>query len=205
MPISPLRVHVGRVAALLRSNVDTDSIIPKQFLKRIERTGFGPAAFFDWRYRADGTDNPDVPLNQPLASGASILLAGANFGCGCSREHAPWALGAYGFRVILAESFADIFAQYCVQNGMLAAVVAPGEMRQLFIAATPGPYELVVDLERCEIRDAGTLQVPFAISAYRRIMLLAGHDEIARTLGFADAIDRFEAAREWPRRGTPSK
>jgi len=204
MALQPLRLHQGRVAALPRANVDTDQIIPKQFLKRIERTGFGPAAFFDWRYLPDGSPNPAFELNHPAAAGASILLAGANFGCGSSREHAPWALGEFGFRVILAESFADIFAQNCVQNGMLAAVVDAPSMRTLFAHAAAGPYELTVDLELCEVRDANRFRAPFAISEFRRTMLLAGLDEIGRTLGLETEIRRFEQQRDADVAGVPS-
>jgi 3-isopropylmalate/(R)-2-methylmalate dehydratase small subunit len=193
MGIQPLTIHTGRVAALPRPNVDTDQIIPKQFLKRIERTGFGPAAFFDWRYRADGSPDPSFELNRPEAAGASILLAGANFGCGSSREHAPWALGEYGFRVILAESFADIFAQNCVQNGLLPATLSSEAMTRLFARAARGTYDLTVDLTQCEVRDAEGFRAPFTIGDYRRRMLLDGLDEIGRTLTHADAIAAFEA------------
>ena len=193
--MEPFQQHVGRVAVLRRPNVDTDQIIPKQFLKRITRTGFGPAAFFDWRYRPDGTPDPDFELNRPEAAGASILLAGPNFGCGSSREHAPWALGEYGFRVIVAESFADIFAQNCVQNGMLPATASAATMTELFARATPGPYVLTVDLDACELRDARGLRAPFTIGEYRRAMLRAGLDEIGRTLTHADAIGAWEQRR----------
>src|SRR5918996_5218721 len=131
-PMHPFIVHTGRVAALPRANVDTDQIIPKQFLKRVERTGFGPALFFDWRYRADGSPDPAFELNRPAARGASILLAGENFGCGSSREHAPWALADYGFRAIIAPSFADIFYANCCQNGLLPVALTDGEVATLF-------------------------------------------------------------------------
>ena len=130
--MQPFQNHTGRVAALPRANVDTDQIIPKQFLKRIERTGFGPCLFFDWRYLADGSQNPEFELNQPAAAGASILLAGANFGCGSSREHAPWALADYGFRVIVSSSFADIFYGNCCQNGLLPVALTEAELDELF-------------------------------------------------------------------------
>src|SRR5581483_3279985 len=139
--------HTGRVAALDRPNVDTDQIIPKQFLKRIERTGFGQYLFFDWRFREDGTDNPDFELNRPEARGATILLARRNFGCGSSREHAPWALEDYGFRVLIAPSFADIFYNNCLGNGMLPIVLPEEDVDALFKAteAQPG-FRLHVSL-----------------------------------------------------------
>src|SRR5262249_23826258 len=130
--MQPFSSHTGRVAALPRANVDTDQIIPKQFLRRIERTGFGPSLFFDWRYLADGTPNPAFELNAPEAAGATILLAGANFGCGSSREHAPWALADYGFRCIIATSFADIFYGNCCQNGLLPITLPESQISELF-------------------------------------------------------------------------
>lgn len=193
MGMRAFTIHTGRVAALPRPNVDTDQIIPKQFLKRIERTGFGQFLFFDWRIRADGSPDPAFELNRPAAAGASILLAGANFGCGSSREHAPWALGEYGFRAILAESFADIFAANCAQNGMLAAQLAPAAMAKLFARAAAGAaFELTIDLERREVRDGDRVAAAFAIDDYRREMLLAGLDEIGRTLAGEAAIVAFE-------------
>src|SRR6266853_3192101 len=147
--MQPFRVHQGLVVPLDRANVDTDQIIPKQFLKRIERTGFGPCLFFDWRYLPDGSPNPDFELNQPAAAGASILLAGANFGCGSSREHAPWALADYGFRVIISSSFADIFYGNCFLNGLLPVVLAEAELDELFqrSRAASNGYQLTVDLQ----------------------------------------------------------
>ena len=156
--MQPFSVHSGRVAALPRANVDTDQIIPKQFLKRIERTGFGPCLFFDWRYLADGSPNPEFELNRPEAAGATILVAGPNFGCGSSREHAPWALAEYGFRCIVAPSFADIFYGNCCQNGLLPVVLPEPQVDDLFAraAAARGGYEVTVDLQS----SAGTLPVP---------------------------------------------
>src|SRR5918994_6236208 len=154
--MQPFIVHTGRVAALPRANVDTDQIIPKQFLKRIERTGFGPSLFFDWRYRADGSPDPAFELNRPAARGASVLLAGENFGCGSSREHAPWALADYGFRAILAPSFADIFHGNCCQNGLLPVTLPEKAVHELFRrceAALDG-YDLTVDLMTTVVRDA---------------------------------------------------
>jgi 3-isopropylmalate/(R)-2-methylmalate dehydratase small subunit len=190
-------VHTGRVAALDRANVDTDQIIPKQFLKRIERTGFGPSLFFDWRYRADGSPDPAFELNRPTARGATILLAGENFGCGSSREHAPWALADYGFRAIIAPSFADIFHGNCCQNGLLPVTLPEKSVRELFRrhgAATEG-YVLTVDLMTTLVRDAQGFEAAFEIAPYRRDMLLQGLDEIGRTLQHEPAIAAFEQAR----------
>ena len=192
--MKPFRSHTGRVAALPRANVDTDQIIPKQFLKRIERTGFGVALFHDWRYRADGTPDPAFELNRPEAAGASVLLAGANFGCGSSREHAPWALGEYGFRAIVAPSFADIFYGNCCQNGLLPVTLAEAEVAELFrrAGAASDSYEVTVDLERTEVRDAAGFRADFVIAPYRRAMLLDGLDEIGRTLRQEVGIAAFE-------------
>jgi 3-isopropylmalate/(R)-2-methylmalate dehydratase small subunit len=188
--------HAGRVAALRRDNVDTDQIIPKQFLKRIERSGYGVFLFHDWRYRSDGTLNPDFELNRPEADGASILLAGANFGCGSSREHAPWALADYGFRAIIAPSFADIFYANCCQNGLLPVVLPRAEVEDLFhrCAETKG-YELVLDLEARMVRDANGFRCAFEMDEYRREMLLRGLDEIGRTLLDEPRIAAFERRR----------
>ena len=137
--MQPFSVHTGRAVSLPRANVDTDQIIPKQFLKRIERTGFGPSLFFDWRYLPDGSPNPEFELNRPEAAGATILIAGANFGCGSSREHAPWALAEYGFRAIIAPSFADIFFGNCCQNGLLPVVLPEAQVQELLARARPRP------------------------------------------------------------------
>ena len=187
-------VHTGRVAALPRANVDTDQIIPKQFLKRIERTGFGPSLFFDWRYRADGSPDPAFELNQPAARGASILLAGENVGCGSSREHAPWALADYGFRAIVAPSFADIFHGNCCQNGLLPVTLPEKAVQELFrrAQASGAGYELTVDLMTTTVRDARGFESAFEIAPYRRDMLLQGLDEIGRTLRHEPAIAAFE-------------
>jgi 3-isopropylmalate/(R)-2-methylmalate dehydratase small subunit len=194
--MQPFIVHTGRVAALDRANVDTDQIIPKQFLKRIERTGFGPSLFFDWRYRADGSPDPAFELNRPAAQGASILLAGENFGCGSSREHAPWALADYGFRAILAPSFADIFHGNCCQNGLLPVTLPEKAVRELFRRAEDAPegYELTVDLVTTTVRDARGFESVFQIAPYRRDMLLHGLDEIGRTLQHEPEIAAFEQA-----------
>ena len=195
--MEPFIVHTGRVAALPRANVDTDQIIPKQFLKRVERTGFGPALFYDWRYLPDGSPDPAFELNAPNARGATLLLAGENFGCGSSREHAPWALADYGFRAILAPSFADIFHGNCCQNGLLPVRLPEAAVRELFRrydAASEG-YELTVDLVTTTVRDARGFEAGFEIPAYRRDMLLQGLDEIGRTLQHEAEIAAFERAR----------
>jgi 3-isopropylmalate/(R)-2-methylmalate dehydratase small subunit len=193
--MTPFTTHTGLVAAMDRANVDTDQIIPKQFLKRIERTGFGQFLFFDWRFKDDGSPNTEFELNRPEAQGASILLARRNFGCGSSREHAPWALGDYGFRVIIAPSFADIFYNNCFKNGMLPVRLDEQHVDELFRrAATPG-YKLTVDLETCEIRDEQGLRVPFEVDPFRRHCLLNGLDDIGLTLAFEPQIAAYEAGR----------
>ena len=195
--MQPFQNHTGRVAALPRANVDTDQIIPKQFLKRIERTGFGPCLFFDWRYLADGSQNPEFELNQPAAAGASILLAGANFGCGSSREHAPWALADYGFRVIVSSSFADIFYGNCCQNGLLPVALTEAELDELFRRSrtASGGYQLTVDLQQRRISDGRGFEAVFGIDDYRREMLLNGLDEIGKTLLQEPRIAAFERVR----------
>jgi 3-isopropylmalate/(R)-2-methylmalate dehydratase small subunit len=195
--MTPFTTHTGLVAALNRASVDTDQIIPKQFLKRVERTGFGPALFHDWRYLPDGTPNPSFELNQPKAAGATILLAGANFGCGSSREHAPWALGEYGFRAVLAESFADIFFANCCQNGLLPVRLSSSEMGELFRrhGAAAGPYQLTVDLVTNRVTDGAGFSAAFELDAYRRESLLNGLDEIGRTLLHEPEIAEFERRR----------
>jgi 3-isopropylmalate/(R)-2-methylmalate dehydratase small subunit len=195
--MTPFTTHTGICAALPRVNVDTDQIIPKQFLKRIERTGFGPALFFDWRYLPDGSPDPAFTLNAGKAEGATVLLAGANFGCGSSREHAPWALGEYGFRAIVAESFADIFFNNCCQNGILPVRLGPEQMEELFRRAerSAGPYRLSIDLERCLVTDEAGFSASFQLDDYRRQMLLHGLDEIGRTLRHESAITAYEGRR----------
>ena len=193
----PFATHTGRVAALPRGNVDTDQIIPKQFLKRIERTGFGPALFHDWRYRADGAPNPEFELNRPSAAGASILVTGPNFGCGSSREHAPWALQDYGFRAILAPSFADIFYGNCCQNGLLPVILTEDEIGELLrrASASPHGYSLTVDLVDNSVSNDAGFRARFTMDPYRREMLLRGLDEIGKTLELETAIAAFERAR----------
>jgi 3-isopropylmalate/(R)-2-methylmalate dehydratase small subunit len=194
--MQPFSCHVGRVAALPRANVDTDQIIPKQFLKRIERSGFGAFLFHDWRYRSDGTLDPEFELNRPEASGTTVLLAGENFGCGSSREHAPWALADYGFRSIIAPSFADIFYANCCQNGLLPVVLPEPLVDELFRrCALNQPYELNIDLERQSVSDTAGFDAGFDIDEYRREMLLRGLDEIGRTLLEEPRITAFETRR----------
>jgi len=197
MKLTPFVRHFGKCAALPRANVDTDQIVPKQFLKRIERTGFGSALFRDWRFRPDGTQNTDFELNQPEAVAASILIAGANFGCGSSREHAVWALAEYGFRAILAPSFADIFYANCCQNGVAPVRLSGDEIEELVrrCRAGRGGYRLTIDLEAQRVTDDAGFTAAFAMEPYRREMLLRGLDEIGRTLLEETRITTFERAR----------
>ena len=194
--MEPFRSLTGIAAPLDRVNVDTDQIIPKQFLKRIERTGFGEFAFFDWRFLPDGSPNPDFELNQPAYAGAEVLVTGRNFGCGSSREHAPWALKEYGFRAILAPSFADIFYNNCIQNGILPAILPEGTVRKLIAnAQRQQGYKLKVDLEQQDISDSEGLREPFEIDAFVRERLLYGLDDIGLTLQHQGKIEAFEAQR----------
>ena len=195
--IEPFARHTGRLAALPRANVDTDQIIPKQFLKRVERTGFGPALFHDWRFRPDGSQNPDFELNHPAAQGATLLVAGENFGCGSSREHAVWALREYGFRAILASSFADIFFANCCQSGLVPVRLLPQEIAELFRRhqAAGGEDQLTVDLEDQHVQDGLGFRTAFSMEPYRREMLLHGLDEIGRTLRFEERIGAYEKVR----------
>src|ERR671936_660556 len=167
--MQPFRVHTGLVAPLDRVNVDTDQIIPKQFLKRIERTGFGRFAFFDWRFKDDGTPNPDFELNHPGYAGASILVAGRNFGCGSSREHAPWALQEYGIRALIAPSFADIFYNNCLQNGMLPVVLPEEQVNELMRRAQAASgYRATVDLVSQTVSDEQGFSAAFEIDPFVR-------------------------------------
>ena len=187
--------HTGLVAAMDRANVDTDQIIPKQFLKRIERTGFGEFLFWDWAKNDDGTPNPEFELNRPEAKGASVLLARRNFGCGSSREHAPWALEDYGFRVIVAPSFADIFFNNCFKNGMLPIKLSEEQVEELFNrAAQHEDYQLTADLENCTLSDAHGFSVPIEVQEFRRHCLLNGLDDIGLTLEHEDKISAYEAS-----------
>jgi 3-isopropylmalate/(R)-2-methylmalate dehydratase small subunit len=186
----------GIAAPLNRSNVDTDQIIPKQFLKRIERTGFGKFLFYDWKYTDDGkTLNPDFELNSPQYARAAILIAGKNFGCGSSREHAPWALLDYGFRVIIAPSYADIFFNNCFQNGILPIIASEETVNDLIVKAkTPG-YKLTINLVDQTISDNSGMSIHFDVDSFRRNSLLKGLDEIGLSLQYASEIEKFEARR----------
>ena len=195
----------GLVAPMDRENVDTDAIIPKQFLKSIKKTGFGPNLFDEWRYLDKGEPgipesarkpNPDFVLNQPRYQGASILIARKNFGCGSSREHAPWALDQYGFRAVIAPSFADIFFNNCFKNGLLPIVLPEATVAQLFdeVAAFPG-YQLTIDLERQVVLRPQGEEIPFEVQAFRKYCLLNGFDDIGLTLRQSDKIKAFEAQR----------
>src|SRR5204862_6678232 len=162
--MTPFHIHTGLVAPLDRPNVDTDQIIPKQFLKRVERTGFGEFLFYDWRFSADGKPDPSFPLNEARYRGASILIAGKNFGCGSSREHAPWALADFGFRAIIAPSFADIFRNNCMKNGLLPVVLSDAEINELMNrAGALAGYEITVDLEARQVRDDAGFSAGFDI------------------------------------------
>jgi len=198
-------LHKGLVAPMDRENVDTDAIIPKQFLKSIKRSGFGPNLFDEWRYLDHGEPgqdpasrkpNPDFVLNQPRYQGASVLIARSNFGCGSSREHAPWALQQYGFRAILAPSFADIFFNNCFKNGLLPIVVPESAISQLFdeVKAFPG-YQLVVDLPRQVVVKPDGAEIAFDIEPFRKECLIGGLDEIGLTLQHTDKIRAYEAQR----------
>lgn len=191
--MEPIRKHTGLVFPLNRANVDTDQIIPKQFLKRISRLGFGAFLFYNWRYDEKDQLRPDFSLNQPKYSTSSILVAGDNFGCGSSREHAPWALQDFGFKVIIASSFADIFYNNCTKNGILPVRLTDEETQQLIVNAEAADYNLTVDLESNSVYDSEGFEASFDIAAYQREMLLNGWDEIAVTLTQADKIDQFEA------------
>ena len=191
--MKPFTKHTGLVAPLDRANVDTDQIIPKQFLKRIERTGFGQFLFYDWRYLPNGELDTRFVLNEPRYQGASILVADKNFGCGSSREHAPWALGEFGFRAILAPSFADIFANNCFKNGMLPIALNVEEIMKR--AQEREVYQLTVDLERLVVEDESGLSIAFSVGEFQRYCLLEGLDDIALTLKHEDAIKAFEATR----------
>jgi 3-isopropylmalate/(R)-2-methylmalate dehydratase small subunit len=203
--MEPFTVHQGLVAPIDRENVDTDAIIPKQFLKSIRKTGFGPNLFDEWRYLDPGEPgqdpatrkpNPYFVLNQPRYRGASVLIARRNFGCGSSREHAPWAIQQYGFRALIAPSFADIFFNNCFKNGLLPIVLPESQVAKLFdeVAAFPG-YSLTVDLERQVIAKPQGEEIAFDVQPFRKYCLLNGFDDIGLTLRHADKIRAFEAER----------
>ncbi|MFN2570773.1 MAG: 3-isopropylmalate dehydratase small subunit [Gemmatimonadales bacterium] len=184
--MNPFVRHRGKTVALPRADVDTDQIIPKQFLKSVDRTGFGPSLFYDWR--AD----PGFELNRPAAQGATILVTGPNFGCGSSREHAVWALGQYGFRAIIAPSFADIFSANCFRNGLLPVQLPAGDVEILIRNAQSGAYELTVDLFEQRVSDDRGFSASFTTEPYGREMLLRGLDEIGRTLLEEASIAAYE-------------
>ena len=203
--MTPFRTHTGLVAPMDRENVDTDAIIPKQFLKSIKKSGFGPNLFDEWRYLDSGEPgqdprtrraNPDFVLNQPRYQGASVLLARKNFGCGSSREHAPWALDQFGFRALIAPSFADIFFNNCFKNGLLPIQLPEGEVAKLFdeVAAFVG-YQVAVDLERQVVVKPDGVELPFEVQPFRKYCLLGGFDDIGLTLRHAEKIRAFEAER----------
>ncbi len=191
----PFTKHTGIVAPLDALNVDTDQIIPKQFLKRIERTGYGDVLFYDWRYLDDGSPNPDFEMNEPRYQGASILLTKDNFGCGSSREHAPWALSDYGIRAILATSYADIFYNNCFNNGMLPITLPAETIQELFAETRANEgYELTIDLPGQKIIRPGGGAIEFEIDAFKKECLLNGWDQIGLTLRHEDKIAAYESA-----------
>jgi 3-isopropylmalate/(R)-2-methylmalate dehydratase small subunit len=198
--MQPFRIHKGLVMPLHRANVDTDQIIPKQFLKRIERTGFGEFLFYDWRRDRDGKPDPSFPLNNPRYKGATALVVGKNFGCGSSREHAVWALEDFGFRALIAPSFADIFANNCVKNGVLTVVLNEEEVLEIARRAEALPnYQITVDLEQGKVRDQHGFSAAFQIDEFTRHCLLEGLDDIGLTLQHESQISAYEA------RHSPSK
>ena len=197
--MEPFRLHNGLVAPLDRNNVDTDQIIPKQFLKRIERTGFGEFLFYDWRRKSNGEEDTTFVLNQPKYKGASILVAGKNFGCGSSREHAVWALADFGFRAAIAPSFADIFANNSVKNGFLTVTLSEPEINELLRRAREKDgYRLTIDLEKCEVKDSHGFSALFQLDDFVRRCLLGGLDDIGLTLQYEHDIARYEAAHPLP-------
>ena len=194
-----IRIHQGRVAPLHRANVDTDQIIPKQFLKRIERTGFGEFLLFDWRRTSDGKHDPSFVLNHPRYAGASVLVAGKNFGCGSSREHAVWALADFGFRAVISSSFADIFANNSAKNGFLTVRLSEAEAAELMRRSSElDDYQLTIDLEQCEVRDEQGFRAKFPIDEFVRHCLLNGLDDIGLTLQHEAEIAKYEALHSPP-------
>jgi 3-isopropylmalate/(R)-2-methylmalate dehydratase small subunit len=197
--MKPFTVHRGRVAPLDRVNVDTDQIIPKQFLKRIERTGFGQFLFYDWRFGTDGKKNADFVLDEPRYEGASILVAGKNFGCGSSREHAVWALADFGFRAVISSSFADIFANNSTKNGFLAVQLSEEDAAEIMQRAQEiDEYQLTIDLEKCEVRDDQGFRAKFPMDAFVRHCLLNGLDDIGLTMQHEAEIATYEGTHPAP-------
>jgi 3-isopropylmalate/(R)-2-methylmalate dehydratase small subunit len=196
--MEPFTVHTGIVAPLDRANVDTDQIIPKQFLKRVERTGYGQYLFWDWRMTSDGAPVPSFVLNQEQYDGASILVTRENFGCGSSREHAAWALRGFGIRAVLAPSFADIFRENADQNGIAALELSPSDIGTLLErAGKEAPLRLTIDLEVGTVADEADVVARFTIDEFRRTCLMKGLDRIALTLQHIDEISAYEGKR-WP-------
>jgi 3-isopropylmalate/(R)-2-methylmalate dehydratase small subunit len=188
--------HSGLAVPLYQANIDTDQIVPKKFLLRVERAGFGEALFYDWRFNPDGSPKEDFVLNNPKYQGGSILLGGKNFGCGSSREHAPWALEDYGFRVIIASAFADIFYNNCFKVGLLPIILPDEKVGELVKKAeTIAGYQLTVDLENQRVTDNQGFEAGFAVDEFRKYCLLNGLDDIGLTLQHADKITTFEQTR----------
>ena len=194
--MKPFKGVIGTAAPLNRADVDTDQIIPKQFLKRVERSGYGDFLFFDWRFRSDGSPNPDFVLNHDEYRNAVILVGGRNFGCGSSREHAAWALSDYGIRVVIAPSFADIFESNCFQNGLLPVTLPEEVVGELIdrVSSDPG-LKLTIDLEQCRLSDEAGFEATFHVDPFRRQCLLEGLDDIGLTLRHVEQIQAFEDAR----------
>src|SRR5690625_2176588 len=191
--MEPIKTHTGLVYPLHRANVDTDQIIPKQFLKRIERTGFGQYLFYHWRFDEDGNKRPDFPLNHPKYDEATILVAGDNFGCGSSREHAPWSLLEYGFKIIIAPSFADNFYNNSFKNGLVPIEIEKNLVNDWLKEAEEGILTLTVDHEKKTIQDEDTVfEINFEMPEYRRQNIINGWDEIALTLKVEDKISKYE-------------
>lgn len=186
----------GKAVALDRANVDTDQIIPKQFLKRIEKTGFGKFLFYDWRYKDEEQLNEDFELNRPENEGATILIANENFGCGSSREHAPWALLDYGFKAVIAPSFADIFKQNCLKNGMLPIVLKEEEVKYLLTKGKEKAFSLSINLEKQTVTDHEGFSAEFPITSYWKTMIVNGWDEIEITMQLDEKISAYEQSKE---------
>jgi len=193
--VEKFTLHSGITVAIDRANIDTDQIIPKQFLKRIERSGFGRFLFYDWRYAVDGTPDAGFPLNDPRYAGASILVAGANFGCGSSREHAPWSLYDYGFRAVIAPSFADIFYNNSLKNGLLPVALSEEVVREIIDRSRLESYQITIDLERQMVADCRGFASSFDIDPFRKHCLLNGLDDIGLTLQHEEKITAYESRR----------
>ncbi|MFY0782425.1 3-isopropylmalate dehydratase small subunit [Peribacillus simplex] len=194
--MEPITIYKGRAAVLDRKNVDTDQIIPKQFLKRIERNGFGEFLFYNWRFDENGKERPEFELNQPHNQKASILIAGENFGCGSSREHAPWSLKDYGFDIIIAPSYADIFKSNCMKNGMVPIALTQAEVKYLMERVAAPDYELTIDLPNQTLKDGQGFETSFEIHPYWKEMLIKGWDEISITLQYDKKISAYESQKK---------